>query len=122
MKKILLFLGLCLVLLPLRAEYLLIPMDNAQRNHLKAYGIAYWVLEYQVDVEWLLNYRGGSFMFKHSSVFEQELQVRGVSYEKISDGRSSQILAEVGSDAVNMDAVKLETPPKIAVYSPKNKQ
>ena len=97
-------------------------MDNAQRNHLKAYGIAYWVLEYQVDVEWLLNYRGGSFMFKYSSVFEQELQVRGVSYEKISDGRSSQILAEVGSDAVNMDAVKLETPPKIAVYSPKNKQ
>lgn len=122
MKKYLLLLIAGFLFLPLRADYLLIPMDNAQRDHLKAYGIAYWVLEYDVEVEWLLNYRGGSFMFKSSSVFERELQVRGVSYEKIPDSKSTEILAYVGSDGVNMDAVKLETPPKIAVYSPKNAQ
>jgi len=104
------------------AEYLLIPMDNGQREHLKAYGLAYWVLEYDVDVEWLLNYRGGSFMFKYSSVFEQEMQIRNIGYERISDGKANEILSYVASDDVNMDAVKLEKPPKIAVYSPKNKQ
>ena len=122
MKKYLMLLALGLFILPLRADYLLIPMDNAQRDHLKAYGIAYWVLEYDVNVEWLLNYRGGSFMFKASSVFERELQVRGVDYERIADSKSTEILAYVGSDGVNMDAVKLETPPRIAVYSPKNAQ
>ena len=105
-----------------RADYILVPMDYTQSDHLKAYGIAYWVLEYQVEVEWLLNYRGGSFMFKFTSVFAEELRVRGVSFEKISDSKSSQILAYVTSNDVNMDAVKLEKSPKIAVYSPKNKQ
>lgn len=105
-----------------KADYLMVPMDYVQSDHLKAYGIAYWVLEYQVDVDWLLNYRGGSFMFKYTPTFEQELQIRGVTYEKISDGQSSQILAQVTSNDVNMDAVKLEKAPKIAVYSPKNKQ
>lgn len=105
-----------------RADYLLIPMDYTQSEHLKAYGIAYWVLEYNVDVEWLLNYRGGSFMFRHSATFETELQLRGVKYERISDGKSSEILAYVTGDGVNMDAVKLEKPPLIAVYSPPNNQ
>lgn len=105
-----------------RAEYLLIPMDYAQSEHLKAYGIAYWILEHQVEVEWLLNYRGGAFMFRHTPIFEQEMKVRNVKYERISDAKSNEILAYVSSDAVNMDAVKLEVPPKIAVYSPKNKQ
>lgn len=106
----------------MQAQYLLIPMDYTQTEHLKAYGIAYWVIEHSIDVDWLLNYRGGSFMFKYAPLFEQELQVRGVKYEKISDSKSSEILAYVTSDAVNMDAVKLEKPPKVAVYSPKNKQ
>lgn len=97
-------------------------MDYAQSEHLKAYGIAYWVLDYQVVVDWLLNYRGGSFAFKYSSVFEQELQIRGVAYERISDSRYTEILAYITSDKVNMDAVKLEKSPEIAVYSPKNKQ
>ena len=104
------------------ADYLLIPMDYAQKDHLKAYGMAYKVLEYQVEVDWLLNYRGGSFMFKYTSVFENEMRIRGISFEKISNGKSTEILAYITSDAVNMDAVKLETAPKVAVYSPKNKQ
>lgn len=105
-----------------QADYLLIPMDEAQTDHLKSYGVAYWVLTYDVQVEWLLNYRGGSFMFKYNPVFEQEMQIRGVRYEKISDGRSNEVLAYVTSESVNMDAVKLEKAPKVAVYSPKNAQ
>lgn len=122
MKKSILLISILWLSSYARADYLLVPMDYAQSEHLKAYGIAYWVLEYNVDVDWLLNYRGGSFMFKYTSVFEQELQIRGVSFEKISDGKSSQILAYVTSEEVNMDAVKLEKAPKVAVYSPKNKQ
>ena len=122
MRHWLLFAALLCSLSSLRADYLLVPMDYAQKDHLKAYGVAYWVLEYQVPVDWLLNYRGGSFMFKYTAIFERELQIRGVSYEKISDGKSSEILAYVTSDEVNMDAVKLEKAPRVAVYSPKNKQ
>ncbi|MEZ4775853.1 MAG: asparagine synthetase B [Bacteroidia bacterium] len=105
-----------------QADYLLIPMDYSQTEHLKAYGIAYWVLEYNVNVEWLLNYRGGSFMFPFLPAFETELQIRGVKYDRISDGKSSEILAYVTSESVNMDAVKLETAPRIAVYSPPTNQ
>lgn len=123
MKKNILFISILLAFTgKIRAEYLLIPMEYTQSEHLKAYGIAYWVIEHGVDVDWLLNYRGGSFMFKYAPTFEQEMQIRGVRYEKISDTKSSEILAYVTSDNVNMDAVKLEKPPKVAVYSPKNKQ
>ncbi|WNJ17550.1 asparagine synthetase B [Pontibacter sp. G13] len=122
MKKILLLCCLIAAFLPLRADYLLVPMDYAQKEHLKAYGLAYWTLSYEVDVEWLLNYRGGSFLFKHTPRFEQEIQVRGISYELLSESKGAQLLAYVTSDDVNMDAVKLEKAPKVAVYSPKNKQ
>lgn len=122
MKKLLLILSFCIATISSRADYLLVPMDYTQADHLKAYGVAFWILEYQIEVEWLLNYRGGSFMFKYMPTFEQELQIRGVSFERISGGKSSEILAYVTSESVNMDAVKLEKAPKVAVYSPKNKQ
>ena len=64
MKKCLIIVSLLLLLLPVRASYLLVPMDEVQKNHLKAYGIAYWALQRDVEVTWLLNYRGGSFMMK----------------------------------------------------------
>lgn len=105
-----------------QALYLLVPMDETQKNHLKGYGIAYWILTQEVEVDWLLNYRGGSFMFKYSQKFENELIIRGVSYESISDAQSSSIIEEISSPANNMDAMKLEKFPKIAVYSPKSKQ
>lgn len=104
------------------ADHLLIPMDYKQSDHLKAYGIAYWVLEHNVEVDWLLNYRGGSFSFLWHPNFEDELRIRGISYEKISAGEKGSILAKVTSEDVNMDAVKLDKAPKVAVYSPKNKQ
>lgn len=122
MKKIIIYLLLISTGFSARADYLLVPMDYTQSEHLKAYGIAFWVLTAQVEVDWLLNYRGGSFMFRHTEPFERELQVRNVKYERISNGRSTEILAHVTSENVNMDAVKLEKAPIIAVYSPNNKQ
>ncbi len=104
------------------ASYILIPMDNNQANHLKAYGISYWILQNDIDVDWLLNYRGGSFMFKYYQKFENELIIRGISYEVISDAQSNQIVEAIASPASNTDVMKLEKAPKIAVYSPKSKQ
>jgi len=118
---LLLFIGL-LVHQSSMASYLLIPMDNNQKNHLKAYGIAYWVLQRELDVQWLLNYRGGSFMIPHVKEIETECIIRGVSYEIIANAQSTAILEEISNPEVNMDAVKLEKVPKIAVYSPKSKQ
>ncbi len=103
------------------AAFILIPMDDTQRNHLKAYGIAYWVLTYDVEIHWLLNYRGGSYMFPHNKTFEDECIIRGVTYQVIADVQSTAILQEIADPQINMDAIKLHKAPKIAVYSPKNK-
>lgn len=104
------------------ASYLLLPMDLAQKNHLKAYGLAYWALQREVEVDWLLNYRGGAFGLKHLPELENELLIRGISYSTISDAQYLQILTEIAAQESNMDVVKLQKAPKIAVYSPKTKQ
>jgi hypothetical protein len=105
-----------------QANYLFIPMDEKQANHLKAYGIAYWVLRSENEVDWLLNYRGGSFMTKFHPAIQNELVIRGVSFEVISDAQANQIISEIASPAVNYDIMKLEKYPRIAVYSPKTAQ
>jgi len=105
-----------------RAAYILIPMDNTQQNHLKAYGIAFWVLKQNVEISWLLNYRGGSFMFPYVKSFEEECNIRGVSFQVIADAQQNAILEEIADPQVNMDNVRLHKAPRIAVYSPKNKQ
>jgi hypothetical protein len=105
------------------ANRLLIPMDESQKNHLKAYGIAYWILKaHGTEMDWLLNYRGGSFMVTFNQRFASEMTIRNVSYEVISEAQADQILAEVAAPDINMDAVKLQKAPKVAVYSPKSKQ
>ncbi len=104
------------------ASSILIPMDESQKNHLKAYGITYWILQQGGTAQWLLNYRGGSFMFDYNKEVEKECTIRGISYEVIADAKANSILTEIGSPEANMDAVKLEKCPKIAVYSPKTKQ
>lgn len=101
--------------------HLLIPMDEAQKNHLKAYGIAYWILQKEVEVSWLLNYRGGSFMLSYDKSFESECNIRGVTCQIIADAQASAILLEISDPQVNMETIKLHKAPKIAVYSPKNK-
>jgi hypothetical protein len=124
MKRLLLPLIIfCMAIGSVRASKILIPMDEAQKNHLKAYGIAYWVIKtYDTEIDWLLNYRGGSFMMDLSQRIQNEMVVRGVSYEVISDAQSNQILAIVAAPDANMDNVKLQKAPKVAVYSPKTKQ
>ena len=97
-------------------------MDDTQTNHLKAYGITFWVLQNNVEAQWLLNYKGGSFLFRNSNDIQTECAIRGVSFEVISDAKVASILAYISRDDVNMDNVKLEKAPKIAVYSPKGKQ
>lgn len=104
------------------ATYILVPMDESQKDHLKSYGIAFWVLQHQVEVDWLLNYRGGSFAFRHDPKLENEMVVRGISYQVISDANYNTVLSQINDPDANMDVMKLEKVPKIAVYSPKSKQ
>ncbi len=122
MKRFTISLILIFCLFAAKASYLLIPMDGAQKNHLKAYGIAFWALNQEVEVDWLLNYRGGSFMLKQHARIEEELQIRGVSFERIPSAKSTAILSEIANPEVNMDVVKLQKAPKMAVYSPQGKQ
>ncbi|MDA0945596.1 MAG: asparagine synthetase B [Bacteroidetes bacterium] len=103
------------------ASRILVPMDEGQTNHLKAYGVAFWVLEQGVEVEWLLNYRGGSFLLPNISAIQNECVIRGVSHQVIADVQASQILQEISNPEVNMESVKLEVAPKVAVYSPDGK-
>lgn len=100
---------------------ILVPMDMDQKNHLKAYGIAYFAIKEGVDASWLLNYRGGSFMFAYSSKVEDECIIRGVSYQVIADVQANTIRQEIAAVENNMNEIKLTKVPKIAVYSPKNK-
>lgn len=104
-----------------KASSILIFMDDEQKNQLKAYGLAYWGIKQQAQVHWLLNYRGGSFLIKYHKNVEDECKIRGISYEVLPDGRVAAILNEMASPDVNMEMVKLEKAPKIAVYSPKSK-
>ncbi len=106
---------------PSNANQIVVPMDESQSNHLKSYGVAYWILTKDAPVDWLLNYRGGSFAFNYTPAFVNELVIRGVSYEIISDADYSNIQSFISKPEINMDVVKLEKYPKIAVYSPKTK-
>ena len=103
---------------PVRAQDILIPMDIRQSNHLKAYGVVFWLLEQGEPVDWLLNYRGGSFLSSGFDRLEEELQVRGVHFERIAPGASARIVADVESEDYNTAIVRLETAPNIAVYAP----
>lgn len=106
-----------------KANFILLPMDDiSQKNHLKAYGITYWCLDKNYKASWLLNYRGGSFLLPDVAEIRKECQIRGVSFEIISDDDATQLLNEIASPSQNMETVVLEKAPKIAVYTPKGKQ
>ncbi len=121
MRSVVLFILLFTVTI-CKGNSIFIPMDETQTNHLKAYGIAYWILKGELEVDWLLNYRGGSFMCKYNPAIQNELVIRGVSFEVISDAQTNQIITEMASPALNYDIMKLEKYPRIAVYTPKTKQ
>lgn len=111
-----LFLLLLLVAAPLRAQSWLIPMDDAQTDHLKAYGAVYWALQNGLEVDWLLNVRGGSFAGPADPAWAEELRLRGVAFER-ADGAA--LVARAESGAENTGAVRLERVPRIAVYAPR---
>ncbi len=101
------------------SQKLLIYMDLKQTDHLKAYGVAYWALDHGVNVEWLLNYRGGSFLMDYNAEIERECRVRGVAFSTLG-GEAAQIYADI--EAGNMEVVLLEKAPAIVIYTPQNKQ
>ncbi len=103
-----------------QAMSILIPMDGSQANHLKAYGIIYSALQKDTPVEWLLNYRGGSFLIPYSSSLEGECKIHGVTTELLTDSKTQSILSGITKPEVNMNVVRLERPARIVVYSPKN--
>lgn len=114
---------LLLVSFSIKANFILLPMDGtSQKNHLKAYGITYWCLDKKYKASWLLNYRGGSFLLPDAPEIRKECQIRGVSFEILSDAEEASILADISSPSQNMETVILEKAPKIAVYTPKGKQ
>jgi hypothetical protein len=109
--------------LQVMASFILLPMEaEGQKNHLKAYGITFWALNKDYKATWLLNYRGGSFLLPDSPELRKECQIRGVTFEILSDATANGILEEISSPSQNMEAVVLEKAPKIAVYTPKGKQ
>jgi len=105
-----------------KASSILVPMDESQTNHLKAYGVSYWALENGVIIEWLLNYKGGSFLYPHLKTIEEELIIRGIKYQILADGQVNNIRSQIGNPEINMEITQLEKAPKIAVYTPSGKQ
>ena len=122
MRKLIVILALTLLGSTSYAGMLLIPMDEAQQNHIKSYGIAYWVLEQKLPIEWLLNYRGGSFLMDNIPSIQKKCTERGVSFQVIAEAQVQAIYQEIADPEVNMEKVKLEVAPKIAVYTPLGKQ
>ncbi|MCH1614016.1 MAG: asparagine synthetase B [Flavobacteriales bacterium] len=105
------------------ASFILNPMgEDNQTNHLKAYGIAYWILQNDIEVDWLLNYQGGSFLIKNNSSIQEECIIRGVSFNILTNSKVAQIKSNIANPEVNQEIVRLEKAPKIAVYTPKGKQ
>jgi hypothetical protein len=101
---------------PVRADWLLIPMDDGQAEHLKAYGLTFRAIQRGVKAEWLLNYRGGSFLIPNAAAAARDAALNGITVEGVSDATVMQIRGEIATS--NMDAVPLEKAPKVAVYVP----
>ena len=118
----LLFILVILLLLPWSAfsESILVPMDDTQTNHLKAYGVVYKSLEQGHKAEWLLNYRGGSFLIDQSPEVSNLCLLMGVSHESVSQGQTADIYRQI--EVENMERVELEKAPSIAVYCPPTNQ
>lgn len=116
MKSRVLLCLFALVLWPLRAaDFILIPMDQRQSDHLRAYGLVYYALENSLKVDWLLNYRGGSFLLRRSDLIEVQAALYGVRLELTPEEGRKRILAEI--EGINAAVMPLERPPRIAVYT-----
>ena len=122
MRNLIIILLFLFVSNSISASFIYVPMnDDNQINHLKAYGIVYYSLEVGLKAKWLLNYDGGAFLIENNKIIENECNIRGVTYQVISDAKAQLILEDISSPSKNQEAVSLEKAPKIAVYSPKDK-
>ena len=122
MRNLIIILLFLFVSSSISASFIYVPMnDDNQINHLKAYGIVYYSLEVGLKAKWLLNYDGGAFLIENNKIIENECNIRGVTYQVISDDKAQIILEDISSPSKNQEAVSLEKAPKIAVYSPKDK-
>ena len=122
MRNLIIILLFLFVSSSISASFIYVPMnDDNQINHLKAYGIVYYSLEVGLKAKWLLNYDGGAFLIENNKIIENECNIRGVTYQVISDAKAQIILEDISSPSKNQEAVSLEKAPKIAVYSPKDK-
>ncbi|MFL3013691.1 MAG: asparagine synthetase B [Candidatus Neomarinimicrobiota bacterium] len=101
------------------SQKILIPMDQTQNDHLKSYGIAYYALKRNINVEWLLNFQGGSFLIDSQSSIKAECKIRGVTFIEINN-EVLEIYSSIENN--NMDIILLEKAPRIAIYTPPNKQ
>jgi hypothetical protein len=122
LTTILLVFTFALVTVDGRASYGLVPMDKDQTNHLKAYGLAYSALQKGIIIEWLLNFRGGSFLIPDYPGLREDCLLKGIVVEIIPDATRLQILEDIARPDVNMDVIKMEKAPRVAVYAPENKQ
>ena len=118
MVKKIVFLSILFFISLYAQSKILIYMDLKQTDHLKAYGITYNALTKGIKADWLLNYRGGSFMLDYNNWVANECRIEGVAFEPVSASQASEIYSTVQSDDNNMDVVRLEKAPKIAVYVP----
>ncbi len=112
------YLLILLLLIPgmVLADGLLIPMDLSQTDHLRAYGVTYHAIDAGAEVEWLLNYRGGSFLMDYFPEIERLCRLKGVQVELVSNAQIGQIYSQI--DNSNMERIRLEKAPRIAVYQP----
>ncbi len=120
MRKIFFLIFLLGIGLNIKANMILIPMDDTQTNHLKAYGVTYWVVENGLEAYWLLNYKGGSFLLPDRQEIQERCMTRNVSYQIITEAEKNSIFAYIARDDVNMDKIRLVKAPKIAIYAPKS--
>jgi hypothetical protein len=100
------------------ANSILIPMDESQTNHLKAYGLAYTTLKNNAEIDWLLNYRGGSFLINYTSNTQKECLIRGVSFDIISNADVQTLKQQISNPDLNMEIMRLHKAARIAVYTP----
>jgi hypothetical protein len=120
LRHLLSVLGVILLATPSEAQRILVPMDDGQTNHLKAYGLTYNAMKTGVQAEWLLNYRGGAFLLPDAPELRRRAALDGISIEPLGDAALAAIRREIA--AGNMETVPLEKAPRIAVYTPPDAQ
>ncbi len=111
-----------ILVLQAQAVRLFIPMDATQTNHLRAYGVVFNAIGSGTRAEWLLNYKGGSFVMDYTSALDISCTAAGVSFSRMTDKDYNALIKRIKFTNFNGDVIPLTKAPKIAVYTPSNKK